>query len=289
VRRLVTIALVLFLCAASAGAAPSGLAPKLVVSSGTGVVHVALFDAGAASTVTIQVPAADAIGAPVAGTRLGAATAVDAAGPLAGELVAAAASAGGCGVSAVQTWALHLTGGGRTLDLPLYVTSARTLVLCPATPFRSLTFAVSAIHAAAGRHRWTSGWASDGAIVEAQALDPGPLRLTTSVRRLHVSASGDAATYVRVSSRVAPAASAVLTTRANGRRVGGAHGSFLLARVRRAAVSVSAVVNGGAERAGVVFRDLGASGCVPVGVPCVGATLGGARLSARTVVEAMGR
>lgn len=288
-RRLVPIALVLFLCAASAGAAPGELAPKLVASSATGAVHIGLFDAGAATNVTIRVPFANAIGTPAPGERLGAATAADAAGPLAGELVAATPTPGGCGVAAAQTWALHLTGGGRTLDLPVYVTSARTLVVCPTTPLRSLTFAASAIRAAAGQHRWASEWTAGGATVEAQALDPGRLRLTTTVRRLRVSASGDAVTYVRVSSRVAPAASAVLTTRANGRRVGGAHGAFLLARVRRAAVSVTAVVNGGAERAGLVFRDLGAGGCAPAGVPCVGATLGGAKLAARTVVRAFGR
>lgn len=286
------IALVLLLCAASAGAAPAAVAPRLVVSSGSGALRIGLLEAGSATAVTVQVPAADAVAVPVPGTPLGSATAVDAAGALTGELVAASGSASpACDVAPAQTWDLHLAGGGRTLDVPVYVTAAGTLVVClQAAPLDSVVFAVSAIRPATGQHRWTSTWAgSTGETVVAQALDPGPLRLATSVRRRRVAANGRLATYVRVSSRVAPAASAVLTTRANGRRVGGARGSFLLAGVRRATVTVGAVVNGETARAGLVFRDLGPAGCEPAGVPCAGATLGGARLSVRAVVRAFGR
>jgi hypothetical protein len=294
VRRFVPFALVLFLCflcAASGGAATTPLAPRLVVSSGSGTMRIGVFDADASAAVTLHLPAANALAAPAPGTRLGPASAVDAAGPLTGELVAAEPGSGGCGAVPVQAWSLHLSGGGRTVDVPVYVTAERTLVLClTSAPLRSASFASSAVGVAPGKHRWSSDWtpAAGGAALTAQAVDPGPLRLTTQVRRLRVASGRRVATYVRVSSRV-PAAAAVLTTRANGRRVGAARASFLLARLPRATVTVSAVVNGGVRRAGLVFRDLGPAGCVPAGPGCVGATLGGADLSARAVVEAYRR
>jgi hypothetical protein len=253
-------------------------------------VRIGLFGAEAAAAIAVHVPATNAIGTPAPGTRLGEATAVDAGGALAGALVAAAPASASCGVAAVQTWNLHLAGGGRTLDVPVYVTGAGTLVLCPATPLRSVSFAASAIAVPPGLHRWSSTWTGGGGeTLEAQALDPGPLRLVTSIRRRRVAAKARVATYVRVSSHVASGATAVVTTRANGRRVGGATGSFLLAGIGRATVTVTAVANGGTTRSGLVYRDLGTVACLPAGPPCVGATLGGARLSARTVVKAFGR
>ena len=111
--------------------------------------------------------------------------------PLTGEHDAIAptaatnAAAAQCGVSPSQTWDLHLTAAGQTLDIPMFVVAGSAaevaagyqtkLVVClpppdvpPGTPGRatfgakllSATFTSSAISAPAapGDYRWTSVW-----------------------------------------------------------------------------------------------------------------------------------
>jgi len=188
------------------GSAFASYAPKLVVStasggSGGGPTRIGVV-AGASDDPTAEaqffVPSAYTVDTPAAGTKLGDVTATAAAAdlngtvlPLTGELDAIAptatttAEAQACAVTPTQTWDLHLTTNGQTLDIPMFVvTSAApiaalgyptTLVVClpppdvpVGTPGRavfgakllSATFTVSAITepTTAGDYRWTSLW-----------------------------------------------------------------------------------------------------------------------------------
>lgn len=189
-----------------AGSAFASYAPKLVVStangsSGGGPTRIGVV-AGASDDPTAEaqffVPSGYTVGTPAQGTKLGTVTATAAAAdlggtvlPLTGELDAIAptatttAEAQACAVTPTQTWDLHLTTNGQTLDIPMFVVASAapvaaagyptTLVVClpppdvPAgTPGRavfgakllSATFTVSAITepTAAGDYRWTSLW-----------------------------------------------------------------------------------------------------------------------------------
>jgi hypothetical protein len=188
-----------------ASSALASFAPKLIVSSSTpqaagsgGPVRIGVVASNAddpTARVQIYIPTGYQVATPTAGTKLGTVTATAAAAdlggailPLTGELDAIppnAAAAALCGVTPTQTWDLHLTAAGQTLDVPLYVvagSAAETaagystkLVVClpppdvPAgTPGRaqfgakllSATFDSSAITqpVATGDYRWTSLW-----------------------------------------------------------------------------------------------------------------------------------
>jgi hypothetical protein len=141
--------------------------------------------------------------------------------PLTGELDAVAATpstdaiATQCGVSPAQTWDLHVSAAGQTLDVPLFVaapTAAEAaagfgakLVVCLPPPdtasfgatLRSATFTSSAIRVptAAADYRWTSLWTpyvagtgtpNAAGTVEAQALQRVPLTLLTGLARRRV-------------------------------------------------------------------------------------------------------
>ena len=191
---------------AFAGSAFASFAPKLVVTSATaqgsggstriGVVISNSDDPTAA--VQIYIPSGFQVGAPAPGTKLGDVTATASAAdlggavlPLTGELDAVPATtatntaAAQCGVTPAQTWDLHLTAAGQTLDIPMFVVAGAApevalgyqtkLVVClpppdvPAgTPGRatfgakllSATFTSSAITqpSTSGDFRWTSLW-----------------------------------------------------------------------------------------------------------------------------------
>ena len=228
---------------AFAGTALATYAPKLVVSStgGSGLggatrigVVVGTTDDPTAKT-TIYVPNGYTVGTPSPGTDLGKVTATAAAAdlggavlPLTGELDAIApnsttqAAAQQCGVTPTQTWDLHLSAAGQTLDIPLFVVAplapetalgyVQKLVVClpppdvpVGTPGRSVfgakllsaTFTSSAITqpTAAGDFRWTSlftpytpntGKANAAGSVEVQALRHLPAKVTLSVTRKRV-------------------------------------------------------------------------------------------------------
>jgi hypothetical protein len=230
-----TIKGALFACAALAslafaGSAFASYAPKLVVSStdANGPARLGVVAAGAddpTAKVSIYVPAGYTVGSPAAGTKLGDVTATASAAdlggavlPLTGELDAVPATATTqaaaqqCGVTPAQTWDLHLTAAGQTLDIPLFVVAtagpeaslgATKLVVClpppdvpVGTPGRatfgakllSATFSASAINEpkASADLRWTSLWTpytpgkgtpNPAGSVEAQALRHLPVIL----------------------------------------------------------------------------------------------------------------
>ena len=219
---------------AFAGSALASFAPKLVVSSTGGHARIGVI-VGATDDPTavtsIYVPAGYTVGTPAPGTKLGDVTATAAAAdlgntvlPLTGELDAIAptattiADAQACNVSPAQTWDLHLSAAGQTLDIPLFVVTplapvvssgyATELVVClpppdvpVGTPGRavfgakllSATFTVSAIaEPAKGSYRWTSLWtpytpntgqANEAGTVEVQALRNVPGALALKVTR----------------------------------------------------------------------------------------------------------
>jgi len=185
--------------------------------------------------VQIFVPTGYSIATPAAGTILGKVTATAAAAdlgntvlPLTGDLDAIApnstttADAQECGVTPAQTWDLHLSAAGQTLDIPLFVAAAAApvaatgyaneLVVClpppdvPAgTPGRavfgakllSATFTASAItEPTTGSFRWTSLWTpytpntgkpNPAGTVETQSLRDIPGALTLKVTRKKVT------------------------------------------------------------------------------------------------------
>jgi hypothetical protein len=130
-----------------------------------------------------------------------------------------ATAAAQCGVTAAQTWDLHLTAAGQTLDIPLYVVASSAaeaaagfptkLVVClpppdvPAgTPGRatfgakllSATFDSSAITqpAATGDYRWTSLWTpynpgkgtpNPAGTVETQAIRHIPTQIKQTITK----------------------------------------------------------------------------------------------------------
>ena len=329
---------------AFAGSALASFSPKLVVSAAGGSARVGVVVGTTddpTAQVAIYVPAAYRIGTPAPGTKLGNVTATAAAGdfggvvlPLTGDLDAIAptpatsATAATCGASPSQTWDLHLTAQGQTLDIPLFVVAASPseaaagystkLVVCLpppdvpiGTPGRaffgakllSATFTSSAIRepATAGDLRWTSLWTpynpgkgtpNRGRSVEAQSLRHLTVSIRTNVTRKKQRVKKVLRTLVRFTSRVTEngvaASSAKITTTALGRKVGGASGSFVLARGKSATITATAAVDSdsGSVPTGqppaphdLFFHDLGASGCVASaifqGVPCSDATVGG--------------
>ncbi len=226
------------------GSAFASFAPKIVVStaqggSGGGPTRIGVV-ASASDDPTAEaqffVPSGYVVGTPAAGTKLGDVTATAAAAdlngailPLTGELDAIAptatsqAAAQQCGVTPTQTWDLHLSASGQTLDIPMFVvTSAApiaaagyptTLVVClpppdvpVGTPGRavfgakllSATFTVSAITepAAAGDYRWTSLWTpytpntgqpNAAGTVETQSLRHHPAAMELDWKRVKVT------------------------------------------------------------------------------------------------------
>jgi hypothetical protein len=210
--------------------------------------------------VAIYIPNGYTVGAPAAGTKLGAVTATAAAAdlggailPLTGELdavdpnsLSAATKAGiaAClnGATASQTWVLHLTAAGQTLDVPMLVVPGAPaeaasgyqakLLVClpppdvpPGTPGRaqfgakllSATFTSSAITqpTSAGDYRWTSvftpynpgiGTVNAAGTVETQSFQhiPTKLALTYTKKRVVLVRSGKrrVGTLVRFSSVV---------------------------------------------------------------------------------------
>jgi hypothetical protein len=201
--RLAALTSAVFASLAFAGSALASFSPKLVVSSaaGSGSTRLGVVVSNAddpTAKVSIYIPNGYALGAAAAGTKLGDVTATASAAdlggavlPLTGELDAIAptaatgAAASACQVSPSQTWNLHLTAAGQSLDIPMFVVTAAApelavgyqakLVVClpppdvPAgTPGRatfgakllSATFTSSAITqpGANGDFRWTSLW-----------------------------------------------------------------------------------------------------------------------------------
>lgn len=185
------------------GSAFASFAPKLVVSTsnagqGTRIGVVVGASDDPTAVTTIYVPSAYQIATPAAGTKLGdvtaTAAALDLGGvvlPLTGELDAIAptattgAEAQACGVTPTQTWDLHLSAAGNTLDIPVFIVTspqpvaaagyANEIVVClpppdvpVGTPGRSFdgakllsaSFQTAAIAepAAPGDYRWTSTW-----------------------------------------------------------------------------------------------------------------------------------
>ena len=240
--RLVVAAVAAVAALAFAGSALASFGPRLVVSGGAngttriGVVVAAADDPTAKTT--IYVPAAYAVTTASPGTKLGSVTATASAAdlsgvvlPLTGELDAIAptpttdATAQACGVTPSQTWDLHLSAAGQTLDIPMFVVAvaapeqaagfgAKIVVCLPppdvpvGTPGRavfgakllSATFSSSAITlpAGAGDYRWTSLWTpytpgtgqpNVAGTVETQTLQRLPVKLTTAIARKRVVAT----------------------------------------------------------------------------------------------------
>jgi hypothetical protein len=241
---------------------------KLVVASAnpastTGAVRIGAVVANSddpTARVAIYIPNGYALGAPAAGTKLGDVTATAAAAdlggailPLTGELDAVdpnslpAASKQGislclAGATASQTWVLHLTAAGQTLDVPMLVVpavpaeaasgyQAKLLVCLPppdvptGTPGRaqfgakllSATFTSSAITqpTAPGDYRWTSvftpynpgvGTVNAAGTVETQSIQhiPTKLALTYTKKRVVLVRNGKrtVGTLVKFSSAV---------------------------------------------------------------------------------------
>lgn len=225
--------------------------PKLVESSlrptgaGGGVrIGVAVSNADdATGRVAIYIPNGYTVGATTAGAKLGTVTATAAAGdlggailPLTGELDAidpntlTGTQKNGislclAGQAAAQTWVLHLTVAGQTVDLPILLVPAAAaeaaagfqakLVVCLPPPdvpsgtpgrapfgakFLSATFGVSAISAAAsvGDARWTAlftpytpgmGTVNPAAAVESQSVRHAPAKLSLTYSRRKVVTS----------------------------------------------------------------------------------------------------
>lgn len=210
--RAVLFAVTAFTALAFAGTALASFAPKLVVTSatpqatGSGPTRIGVVVSNnddPTAKVDIYVPTGYVIQTAAAGTKLGDVTATASAAdlggavlPLTGELdainpasftPAQQQQAAIClnGATASQTWDLHLTAAGQTLDIPLFViagaapevasgyqTKLRVCLPPPdvpvGTPGRatfgakllSATFTSSAITqpVAAGDYRWTSLW-----------------------------------------------------------------------------------------------------------------------------------
>ncbi len=372
--RLALMAGAVFASLAFAGSALASFAPKLVVSSetpqaagGGGSARIGVVISNSddpTAKVSIYVPTGYQIGSPAAGTKLGDVTATASAAdlggavlPLTGELDAIAptattnAAAAQCQVTPSQTWDLHLTAAGQTLDIPMFVVASAApetaagyqtkLVVClpppdvPAgTPGRatfgakllSASFTSSAITqpTSTGDYRWTSLWTpynpgkgtpNAAGSVEVQSIRHIPTQVQLTVTKKNVTAYKTVKvkgkkhrvkvtrTLVKFSSTVtengqAPA-SAVITTTAGGKTVGGASGSFILAAGKSATVKATAVVDSDSgsvptgqtanAAADLFFHDLGAAGCVKTaifgGLPCNDATLGGETISATATVK----
>ena len=243
--RFATLAGALLASLAFAGSALASFSPKLVVSSatpqatGSGPTRIGVVISNAddpTAKVSIYVPTGYQIGSPAAGTKLGDVTATASAAdlggavlPLTGELDAIAptattnAQAAQCQVTPSQTWDLHLTAAGQTLDIPLFVVAGAApeaaagyqtkLVVClpppdvPAgTPGRatfgakllSASFTSSAITepVASGDYRWTSLWTpynpgkgtpNAAGSVEVQSIRHNPTQIKLTVTKKKVT------------------------------------------------------------------------------------------------------
>jgi len=184
----------------------------------------------------------------------------------------------------------------------------------------SATFDVSAITqpTSTGDYRWTSLWTpynpgkgtpNPAGSVEVQAIRhiPTQVKLTVTKKKLvtYKRVNGKRVkvirTRVKFSSTVtennAAPGSATITTTAGGKKVGGASGTFVLAKGKSATVTATAVVDSdtgsistgqAAKPTDLFFHDLGAAGCVKTaifgGLPCADATLGGVTIKATTRV-----
>ncbi len=372
--RFALLALAAFASLAFASGAFASFAPKLVVSTaspqaagGGGPTRLGVLVANTddpTAKVSIYIPTGYQLGSPAAGTKLGDVTATAAAAdlggavlPLTGELDAIAptattnGAAAQCGVSPSQTWVMHLTAAGQTLDIPMFVVAGAPaevtagyqtkLVVClpppdvPAgTPGRatfgakllSATFTSSAITqpVATGDFRWTSLWTpynpgkgtpNAAASVEAQSIRHIPTQVTLKVNKRKVTTyvkrkiKGNIRKVKRVTTRVTFSSraldngtvpsSAVITTTANGKKVGGALGSFTLASGKSAIVTATAVIDSDSgsvptgqpanAAADLFFHDLGATQCTKTaifgGLPCIDATVGGVRVIATAKVK----
>jgi hypothetical protein len=190
----------------------------------------------------------------------------------------------------------------------------------------SATFSVSAITqpTAAGDFRWTSLWtpynpgkgtANAAGSVETQAVRHLPTQaklaitkkkvITTKIKRVNGKrvVVKTVRTLVKFATRVtengAAPGSAVITTTAAGKKVGGASGSFYLASGKSAAVKSTAVIDSDTGNvptgqpanaaADLFYHDLGATACVKSaifgGLPCADATLGGVTIATTVVVK----
>jgi hypothetical protein len=190
----------------------------------------------------------------------------------------------------------------------------------------SATFSASAITepAASGDFRWTSAWtpynpgvgtANVAGSVETQSVQHIPTQVKLNVTKKKVTTVKTkrikgknhviktVRTLVKFSSSVTEngtaAGSAVITTTAAGKKVGGASGSFYLASGKSATVKATAVVDSDSGNvptgqpanaaADLFYHDLGSAACVKSaifgGITCNDATLGGVTISAASVVK----
>jgi hypothetical protein len=250
-RRTIRLALLVgatFASLAFTGSALASFAPKLVVSPATpegagggGPTRIGVIVSNAddpTAKVSFYIPTGYQIATPAAGTKLGDVTATAAAAdlggavlPLTGELDAIAptatttAQAAQCGVAPTQTWDLHLTAAGQTLDVPLFVTASAApeaaagyptkLVVClpppdvpVGTPGRatfgakllSAAFTASAITqpTSSGDYRWTSLWTpynpgkgtpNAAGSVEVQSIRHIPVQVSLTVTKKKVTAT----------------------------------------------------------------------------------------------------
>lgn len=247
-----TISVAVAACAALAALALAGTAlaaytsPKLAASVQGGGMRIGAVVANTddpTARAAIYIPNGYTLSAPAAGAKLGTVTATAAAAdlggailPLTGELDAVdpntltAAQKQGIaiclnGATASQTWVLHLTAAGQTLDVPMLVVpavaqeaavgyQAKLLVCLPppdvpsGTPGRaqfgakllSATFGVSAITAptTAGDSRWTAvftpynpgvGTVNAAGTVETQSIVHVPTKLTLKYAKTRVVTS----------------------------------------------------------------------------------------------------
>jgi hypothetical protein len=245
---------------ATAGSAWASYAPKLTIGGGAAT-------QGGSVTVTVATAAADDPTARVQifiprnwevttgqtiGTRLGAvagtASAADLAGAvlrLQGDLLVTAPNPllqSQCGVNAVATWSMHLSGAGQTIDIPMFLATTQgsevtigpyKLVVClpppdvpTGTPGRavfgakllSATLTTSAISSPGtpGEFRWTSLWTpytpakgtpNLAGSVETQSLVRVPTVAQVSVERTRVvrtvKAKGKKPAHRQVTTKVA--------------------------------------------------------------------------------------
>jgi hypothetical protein len=186
----------------------------------------------------------------------------------------------------------------------------------------SATFTVSAITqpTAAGDSRWTSLWTpynpgkgtpNRAGSVETQAVRHIPTAVKLNVTKKKVTTTKKikgknhkvVTTLVKFTTSVtqngAAPGSALITTTAAGKKVGGASGSFYLASGKSATVKATAVVDSDTGNvptgqpanaaADLFYHDLGATACVKSaifgGLPCANATVGGVTTSAAAAVK----
>jgi len=308
--------------------------------------------------LAIYVPVGYTVGAPPAGAKLGPVTATAAAADLAGAILPLTGDLDAVdpntlsapqrswitlclgGLTASQTWLLHLTGAGQIVDVPVLVVPAvasetaagyaAKLVVCPPSgalagraPYGakllSATFAVSAIAppAAAGDTRWTAtftpyapgvGALNPPGTIETQSIVRSPTRILlryakkrvvtfTRVKGKRVRTVGTQVNYSTRMSEAGRRVGGTVVAAADGKRVGGARGSFIFTGT---AVRLTAAgdlhkrtpipTGASASNADLFYGDLGASACTKTpmfgGIPCVAATIG--RATPRTSLRIAG-